>query len=267
MTKYKFFYIPGLYTVDKRMTTGNKKAGLFCYHIIPTLFLYMVSSNCNTSSIIDYILLLVMFYTLYETGYIYNDTETVKREKEPSLRLDTSEMGYYNNNRRIIYLFRLILSFILSVCIILHGGLRFALSMGLMFLEAVIFFAYNNLRGRSSLPVFFILEMFKYLPFALVVPENADVLIFIITMCIYPIPNTIERLAFRRYGFTTMINALPTKKSYLLFRIIYNFTVFFILAVLSFTDIATNIYYILFLFMLLFRITAYMLSPERKLTI
>ena len=91
----KFIFLcPGAYTIRKRMVSKNKRLGLFCYHIVPVAFLYMLSHVYSICSLVEFVLLLVAFYAQYEIGYIYNDTETIKKEKNPSKRLDSIEMYY-----------------------------------------------------------------------------------------------------------------------------------------------------------------------------
>ena len=93
----KFIFLcPGAYTIRKRMVSKNKRLGLFCYHIVPVAFLYMLSHVYSICSLVEFVMLVVAFYAQYEIGYIYNDTETIKKEKNPSKRLDSMEMNFYN---------------------------------------------------------------------------------------------------------------------------------------------------------------------------
>lgn len=264
MNKIVIFYVPGCYTLFKRMTTSNKRQGLFCYHIVPILYLYFLEHSWSIASLLSFCLLVIAFYSQYEIGYIYNDTETIKLENEPSKRLDESETLYYEEHKKKIYLGH-ILSFVVgfSLLWLLEEQEEFlTYSFFAMIAEMAIFLGYNNVRGKKSLPLFFLLELFKYLPFVWLLYANHIVVGIIIISMIYAVPNTIERLSFKRYGITWMNKLLPTKDSFSNFRVIFYFAV----CLLLFLDKVFLQYLPLFLFLLVFRCLA-ILKLKREIKI
>ena len=251
MDKKIIFYMPGCYTLFKRMTTSNKRQGLLCYHIVPILYLYFLGHSWSIVSLLSCCLFVIAFYSQYEIGYIYNDTETIKLEYSPSERLDEGEIQYYEGHKTGIYLNH-ILSFVVGFALLWLLGEQeefLIYSFCVMIAEISIFLGYNNVRGKKSLPLFFLLELFKYLPFVWLFHANHIVAEIIIISLIYAVPNTIERLSFKRYGITWMNKLLPTKNSFSKFRVIFYF-VTCLLLVLS-KDFLQ--YLPLFLFLLTFR--------------
>lgn len=251
MNKREVFLCPMAYTLRKRMVSNNKRFGLFCYHIVPITYLFFLCHEFDFFSLLSCFLLILAFYSQYEIGYIYNDAETVKREKEPSNRLDMDEIQYYENNKTRIYLLHF-LCFVIVFPFLYILGIRIEFilySLGVMLIEIMIFFSYNKIREKKSLVIFFCLELFKYLPFVnWIEAENKITLLFVASM-IYAIPNTIERLAFKRYGIMFMQKILPSETAYWVFRIVfYMFSCLFFLF-----NNHLRMYVPLFLFLFLFR--------------
>ena len=216
------FLCPGAYTLKKRMITNNKKMGLFCYHVIPISFLFFLYQTVSIISFFKLGLLIIAFYAQYEIGYIYNDAETIKKEKEPSKRLDSIEMSFYSRYRGQIYVAHILsYSFLVIFLIFLSGDAFWWYSTFAMIVECLIFLLYNNVRGRKSLVVFFFLELFKYLPFVNLLTIDSKLLYLVLIAMIYAVPNTIERLSFKRYNIVFMQKLLPTQNTYLIFRIVF----------------------------------------------
>lgn len=254
--------MPGCYTLFKRMTTSNKRQGLLCYHIVPILYLYFLGHSWSIVSLLSCCLFVIAFYSQYEIGYIYNDTETIKLEYSPSDRLDEGEIQYYEGHKTGIYLNH-ILSFVVGFALLWLLGEQeefLIYSFCVMIAEISIFLGYNNVRGKKSLPLFFLLELFKYLPFVWLFHANHIVAEIIIISLIYAVPNTIERLSFKRYGIDSMIKLLPSKEAYSKFRIAFYFASCLLL-------IVSRIYiqYLpLFIFLLAFRCFAFLKSKKNN---
>ncbi len=238
----------------KRMTSIVKKIGLICYHIIPAAFLFFVIGEISIGSIFDFLFLMIAFYALYEIGYIYNDTETVKTENNPTLRLSDDEIAYYNKRKINIYIDRCLIFLLLTfVPIVMFHHKYLLLGFIACILELFIFQLYNNIRGRFSIPVFFLLETFKYLPFVICFYDRINSIILGVVMLIYAIPNTIERLSFPRYDIKLMMKLLPSRQSLLIFRGGYNITIAIILYCLDLLKLFPNSYFLLFFFLAFFR--------------
>ena len=254
MPLYNFYYMPGAYVAKIRMTTLFKKFGLICYHIIPACFLFFYFTPLSVFGVCKFVTLLVAFYALYEIGYIYNDTETIKKETTPTLRLSYDNLSYYSSHKPYIYGVRgvlFVLLFIVSLSISKDDS--FWLCFIFCAIEFLFFQIYNNVRGIVSIPVFFVLETFKYIPFLVAHPTKISYILLLGVVGIYAIPNTIERISFPRYGCTFMMQLLPTKKSYLVFRVLYYCLCVTAFGLLNASELWTNKIVYLFLFLLFFR--------------
>ncbi len=264
MPLYSFYYIPGAYVMKIRMTTLFKKIGLVCYHIIPACFLFFYFEQLSVFGVFKFAMLLVAFYALYEIGYIYNDTETIKRETTPTLRLSNYQLSYYSSNKHYIYGVRGVLFVLLLIvsCNISKDD-SFWLCFIFCVIEFLIFQIYNSVRGAVSIPVFFVLETFKYIPFLVAHPTKISYILLLGVMAIYAIPNTIERISFPRYGCSFMMNLLPTKKSYLYFRVLYCCLCVIIFWLLNLFGLWVNRFVYIFLFLLLFRSSAMTIQKDK----
>lgn len=171
-------------------------------------------------------------------------------------------MNFYNKYRCQIY----IVHFLTFICVLsglswMSDEREFLLFSAIsMIVELVIFYVYNNVRGRISLLVFFFLELFKYIPFLNLFDTESAMQILIVTAMIYAIPNTIERLSFKRYGILFMQRLLPSEKSYLKFRIAFYLVVCLCMAMFK----QFLIYIPLFLFLLVFRGMAFLKAKREK---
>lgn len=248
------FTIPGAYTLLKRMVTNNKRLGLFCYHIIPVVYLYFSCHFFSIRAFIACLILIAAFYAQYEIGYIYNDTETIKLEDKPSKRLSEDETFYYSIHRIGVYISHIVAFLVLGLmALLLEINLHFCFySLGLMVIEAIVFLCYNRIRGKKSLFVFFILELLKYLPFIAIYESTDWQKLLILVASIYALPNTIERLSFKRYGIIFMQSMLPTTNAYLKFRVFF----YLVICCLLMIDASMRAFLPLFIFLLIFRISA-----------
>lgn len=254
MNNRLLFCFPGAYTLLKRMVTYNKRLGLFCYHVIPMVYLYFSSHEFRFSSLFTCLLLVIAFYAQYEIGYIYNDTETIKLEDKPSKRLSEDEIAYYSKRKMQIYSFHIaFFVFFGLIAMLLEDNLYFSFyTLGLMAIEAIIFLCYNRVRGKTSLLIFFFLELLKYLPFVAIYESPDWQELLVLVACIYALPNTIERLSFKRYGIHFIQVILPTTNSYLKFRVLFYVGVCLLLMM----DANMKDFLPLFVFLLIFRISA-----------
>ena len=222
--------------------------------------------DSTISNILAYLALLFAFYTLYEIGYIYNDTETTKKEAAPTLRLSNTDIDYYEDNKIKIYGTRgglFVLFAILGYFISTNSNTLIVYTLCLF--ELLVFQIYNHIRGRMSIPIFSLLEIFKYVPFAFISYEQLDLGMWMGILALYAIPNTIERLSFPRYNYQFFMNLLPSKKSYLYFRVLYCGFCVIIFGLLDIKEIWKNYFMYIFLFLLLFRVFALSLEIKKHI--
>ncbi len=111
-----FFFVPFLYFYKTRLRSIIKLISWGVIYLVP-IFLSTFSFANIDYYFISYFVVLTLTYNLYEIGYIQNDTETIKKEHNPTLRLSRDELFFYNNHRVYIYFFRLFISFVLTIAL------------------------------------------------------------------------------------------------------------------------------------------------------
>ena len=141
-----FFYLPFSYTYVSRLKSHSKLISWVIIYVIPTIYLAIFLQG--TLSVPNFLLALlgiVLIYNFYETGYIQNDTETVKRELNPTMRLSENQQAYYETHKKIIYGVRLLTGVFLSFVFVrlspLSGTLPFIVAVWSILL---IYAVYNR---------------------------------------------------------------------------------------------------------------------------
>ena len=84
-----FFYLPMGYLLKTRLNSLAKFISWNIIYVFPLFYLAYIKLNF-VITIIDFVEILgsiIVVYNFYEIGYIQNDTETIKRESNPTLRV------------------------------------------------------------------------------------------------------------------------------------------------------------------------------------
>lgn len=244
------FYIPFFYFIKTRLKRKVKIASwLFIYHVPILLFSYLYNDYVG----FNILCVIVVIYCLYEIGYIYNDTETIKNEINPTLRLCSNELDYYEKHKYRIYLVRILIA--LSLC------LWYAICYGkydifLTWLILPVFLYYNLIRSRFNLILHFILVTLRFsLPFYIL---SSSIMFFIASLLLFPLLNLIERCAENRFNLCFFQGFLLSNKTS--GRYIYYFLIAIFLA--PFCIMYNQLVSILFvcIYFLLFRLFSLKLS-------
>uniref|UniRef100_UPI0035B2B46B hypothetical protein n=1 Tax=Flavobacterium sp. TaxID=239 RepID=UPI0035B2B46B len=108
--------IPYYYFINTRLEGFAQKISWVFVYFVPGIYLYSCFQDVFSAK---FFLVMVIAITLvnyvYEDGYIYNDVRTIKKEKEPTLRLAEKEFSFIENNFWKLSLIRLIVSCALLV--------------------------------------------------------------------------------------------------------------------------------------------------------
>lgn len=105
-----FFYLPMGYLLKTRLNSLAKFISWNIIYVFPLFYLAYIKLNF-VITIIDFVEILgsiIVVYNFYEIGYIQNDTETIKRESNPTLRVSKDELEYYEENKWYIYIAKLL---------------------------------------------------------------------------------------------------------------------------------------------------------------
>ncbi|EKT63115.1 WbuO protein [Providencia alcalifaciens Dmel2] len=199
------FYIPFYYSFKTRFRTKIKLLSWFLIYVIPLLSITFIYSSSEVSaSLIN----IILFYTIYEVGYIFNDTYTIKKESSPTLRLSKNQLDYCEKNIIFICIFRLITSIFL-LFVLKSIGFNWIYSLSVVTLIALIYCIYNSIRNKINLLLHFLLVNLRYT--AVVIPFLSLYEILIVIF-IFPIINLLERASEPRFGLTYFQKFLLSNK-------------------------------------------------------
>ena len=240
------FYIPIYYTLSTRVIGLKRFSSWLVIYVIPVLFIFTLYNNTDFSSGIAISLLsIALIYNNYELGYIYNDAERIKKEKNPTIRLKECNLTHYEQNKFKILIYRLVISVLLSLIIYsTHGGVSFILAVWLILF---VYCLYNLTFSRWNLFLHFILVFLRYCSIAFLFADFSFNLIFLLLL--FPIPNTLERATEKKFG----MNISNLLKDIDKFRFHYYLALFFIVSISYFFGVERfNKYMLIYSFYYLF---------------
>ena len=220
--KRLFFFLPFQYFYVTRIKSLPVLINWIFIYVVPIFILFYSMSGSNAFVIIclSYILIVLAIYSIYEAGYIQNDSETIKFESNPTLRLSKEQLEYYEDHKTIIYLIRLLFSFIFGIAALFLIGASeeqiFLTFTSLMFI-GVTYLLYNNIRNLFTLVLLFILVSLRYTTPLFLVYTKEWTFYLLLIVVLYPILNLLDWLykpQFKQY-------ALPF--SQMKVRIVYYF--------------------------------------------
>lgn len=187
------FYVPLAYYYQVRLGTLPKLAGWMMIYILPTAYYTQLPAW-------GYLLMLLSLFTIYELGYILNDTEAIHREAKPSLHLYPENIKYYEAHKPAIWATRI--------------------AIGLPFLPVLLLFMfYNYVRNPKFSPLVYpLLVCSRYLPFVLY-PWNAERTMLLILS--FPLINAIERFSMPKYRAPIARTIFPDENSKTYIRALY----------------------------------------------
>lgn len=188
-----FFYIPFLYTFHTRLLSSSSKIAWFATYFIP-VFITCVYFNVD----LFYILLLITsIYTAYEVGYIFNDCELTKKEKDPTLRLNSKEFIFYEKNKYSVFLIRFIILIVLNSISFFYCNDFFVYLVLTNVFILFTYLIYNSLRNNFNLPLYSFLVFCRYFIFFVLVEKSFILAIFL--YLIYPFCVTLEFSTKKRF--------------------------------------------------------------------
>jgi hypothetical protein len=210
----------------------------------------------------------VIFNSVYETGYIENDTRTILREDTPTLRLKKEDYTFFKEKYYLILFLKVGLSvFLLFLVNLLADKLSYevyilryiVLLIGIRF----FFYLHNVIRNRINILTFFSLSSTKYIaPLFLLLPWDALMISWMVSLFLFPIVRTMEHATKKKYELIKWIKFVGHHD---LFRIKYYgfiLLIFSIMYIFSPKDIILTSF-ILFIYFLIFRISSYILVKKK----
>lgn len=230
-----FFYVPFLYLYHTRQRSLRKLLSWALVYLIPACMLALMQGGFSPRTLAAVVLGAVLIYDFYETGYIQNDTETIKREKAPSMRLQPDELAYYERNTELIYGWRLLLGAPLAVGLILlvpHPCPFVVAALSIL----VVYQFYNSVRSRWNLYLYVLLITLRYCTPQLLFIEQLDPALLAASFFAYPLANILERASFPKFRIGFMQRLIGGKEGIPAFRIRYYAVLLVITAAIALFD-------------------------------
>ncbi|NIG76480.1 hypothetical protein F3J34_23195 [Klebsiella sp. Ap-873] len=200
------FYTPFLYTIQTRLKSKAHVLSWLVIYIIPVFFCFSFFNEDDsvTTIILKGVLGILLIYNLYEVGYIYNDAETIKKEKKPTYRLSPDSLDYYEKNKYSIYSVRFVAALIISIMIFI-----FFKNVGFLFAAwsiIILYAIYNNIRNIFNLPIHFLLVTVRFCSLLILYSPIGFGCAFILMIFIFPVINTLERCSEKRFDLALFQN-------------------------------------------------------------
>jgi hypothetical protein len=215
------FYIPFGYYYAVRLGTIPKLLSWLLIYVMPTAFYAAIGySGAPALFACNYLLILIATFSLYECGYIVNDTISIRHEEQPAIRLYDYNFVYFECHKALIFGTRIGYSLLALLAIYALNGCgtapRIALSILIM---ALLFCIYNRWRSRYNVWLYPFLVCSRYVPFMLLSPHPWEV--WLLLFLSFPLLNALERFSMPRYRWPLMKKLIPTEESKTLFRVAY----------------------------------------------
>ncbi|ASV56070.1 hypothetical protein LJPFL01_2707 [Lelliottia jeotgali] len=148
---------------------------------------------------------IALVYSSYDVGYIYNNAETIKKERDPTRRYSEMELVFYESNKFSIYLTKVFISIAcaFSLSFLYHyDAIQWLILSSLII---IVFLIYNSIRGVGNFYLQLFLSTLRYsFPLFLLSGFNYELLLF--SMLIFPIPNFLERTKIKKNNLPFIIN-------------------------------------------------------------
>lgn len=202
-----FTYIPYIYFLKTRLIGKFQRFSWIFVYFIPVIFLYY--QQVILHNIFDYLQLilgvLIVNY-VYENGYIENDVMTIKKEKNPTLRLSSEEIKRIDGNFPKLILVRMM------IFVVMYFAYMWCVAMGsvqinnlyLLWISVALqlmYLIYNRVRNLINLFLILPLSFVRFFGFILpfVTQEHLWWWVILATL-IYPLPKFLEFSSMKRYS-------------------------------------------------------------------
>ena len=200
MKDYSIFYLPFWYSKQTRFRTIPRFFSWIIIYVIPvSLSFLFVSPEFSYINLFKSLLAILLVYNLYEIGYIYNDTETIKKEISPTLRLESHQLQFYENNKNNIYSFRFLVALLITFALSFYDRVFIFLLASWAIIPA--YALYNSVRSRLNIPLHFVLVTLRYCSPVLLFTGGGGVYICFFMLLLFPLINTLERCSESRFKF------------------------------------------------------------------
>ncbi len=257
------FIIPGYYLFYSRLKSKPEKISWFIIYVVPIylLGLFYTTNNYLIFSLF-FVLAVTIFNSIYETGYMENDTRTVLNEKNPTLRLEKKDYEVFGKKYLTIVVLKILVAgSLLFLVYILSDIFSFDIYIvrfvAILIIIRVFFYLHNKIRNRANILTFFALAITKYsAPLFLILPLDSLLISWLISLFLFPLLRTMEHATKEKYGLEKWIKFVGNHD---LFRVKYYgvmFTLAFIIYLL-YSNSSVLIALLLLLYFFIYRVGSY----------
>lgn len=200
---YKY-YVPFYYLILSRLKSNIDRVSWIIIFIIPPFIIGFSYSKIDFSEyIFIFILANLAFYSLYEIGYLENDIQTTKKEKNPTIRIKDEDYNYLNTNYFKVISIKYIMTLFLVTLLffVIEDNLMVVAFIFILFVSRIFFYLHNFFRNRVNILTFFILAVTKYIMILfLLMPFNELFVPILLSILIFPLLRTIEHSSRKKYN-------------------------------------------------------------------
>jgi len=202
------FHIPFVYFYKTRIKSLAALINWIFIYIVPTFTLFVLMAEKSPLVIVSlsYISVILAIYSIYEAGYMQNDTETIKFEINPTLRLSNEQLKYYEEYKSIIYFIRIVFTFLFCmVALVLIDSSReqIFLILSALIMIGITYYFYNQIRNIFTLLLLFVLVSLRYMTPLLLIYEEEWKFYLVLVILLYPVLNLFDWLykpQFKQYA-------------------------------------------------------------------
>ena len=216
------FYIPFAYYYAVRLGTVPKLLSWLLLYLMPTAF-YSAWGYSGAWSLFaaNYLLILLATFSLYEFGYIYNDTRAIRYEEFPAIRLYRRNFLHFERWHVLILGLRaLYAAAALYALYMLNADNERCWYVVAAIVAMCLFFGiYNRWRNKYNVWFYPLLVCSRYVPFLLL--YETGWLPYLMLFLAFPCVNALERFSMPRYRWPIMRRFIPDEASKTRFRVVY----------------------------------------------
>lgn len=201
------FILPGYYLFYSRLKSKLEKISWFIIYVIP---IYIIGMFYTSNDFLIYSLLFVLavliFNSIYETGYIENDTRTILNEKQPTMRLQKEDYKLFEEKYFLIIFYKFIVAIILIyiaqiLANLFSSEIYIMQFIAILIVVRIFFFLHNKIRNRANILTFFALAVTKYsAPLFLILPPDSLLSAWVTTLFLFPFLRAMEHATKKKYG-------------------------------------------------------------------
>lgn len=195
--------VPFIYTFRSRLVRVSEKVSWFIvYPMLIAIPCYFLAAMPIDSYLIIFLLSFVAWQSIYEIGYLYNDSLTIEKESDPTLRFPREILESIRERLTKAVFVRIGVTMLILYWLWQQYGAT--LSVGLFAIAICLsqgaFFLHNILRSRMNILSYALLSATKYIAFPVLLFGLEQPMMLVFYLVIFTLPRTMEHAVKVKYG-------------------------------------------------------------------